>query len=248
MIVYLHIGIHKTGSTSVQDFLSEKRTDLAQSGIAFYQGSIIDSNHIELYLSALDDNRDSLALLSLDIGPLDALRRRTKQEVADFLAQTTADQVIFSSEGLSLLRSPSEMTKLYEMLDASNHTVKVVCVLRDKTEYLQAYKGQILKVPGRKLSKDPGSSLYAEPDSWLADFDSLVDAYGRAFGRENVETIDFDSIMAKSSDILPEVLRKLNVSPSLIPAAGVQKRSNKSSLLNRTKQSIYKVISAVRAR
>jgi len=50
----------------------------------FYEGTIIGSNHIDLYLSALDKDKDSLAVTTLNVGPLDKLNRRTRQQIAGF--------------------------------------------------------------------------------------------------------------------------------------------------------------------
>lgn len=225
MIIYLHIGTHKTGSTSVQQFLAEHRSKLAQYGIEFYRGAIIDANHIELYLSALDKNKDFLALASLNVGSLSELRDKTLQEVGGFLNRTNASHVIFSSEGLSLLRTPEELAELKNILGGSKYFVKVVCFLRDKSDFLKAYEKQIRKVPGRVPSTDPSSSLYVESDSWLADFDSLLASYARAFGEENIITIDYDRVTKETGDILPEVLGKLGVVPNLIPKAGTYKEA-----------------------
>lgn len=240
--IHLHIGTHKTGSTTVQSFLARNRDPLAKNGMAFYRGAIIDSNHIEIYLSALDENRDSLALQSLEIGPLSELKSRTDDDISRFLEETSATEVIISSEGLSLLRSQSEMANLFKLLRGNDTIVRVICVLRDKQAFLSAYRKQIVKVLGRHPSKDPTSSLYNEEDSWLADFDTLLKVYSETFGAENMRVIDYDHEVMKNGDVLPLVLRSLNVNPALIPQPGSQEGSNQSTVMNQTKQAIYKVM------
>lgn len=47
-MIYLHIGIHKTGSTSLQDFLQKRAADLVGCGLHMFTGAIFSSNHIEL--------------------------------------------------------------------------------------------------------------------------------------------------------------------------------------------------------
>lgn len=54
--IYLHIGTHKTGTTSIQNYLQDNIELLPASGIDFYQGFYIDNNHVEINLAALKMN------------------------------------------------------------------------------------------------------------------------------------------------------------------------------------------------
>jgi hypothetical protein len=246
--IYLHIGTHKTGSTSVQEFLNNNRDSLRERGIEFYKGSIIESNHIELYLSAIDETKDSLARRSLKIGSLSELRTRTKREIGDFLDRSSARSVIFSTEGLSLLRSQDELNLLHDILNAGVNEVGVICVLRKKEEFLSAYRKQILKAPGRRPSDNPKSCLYVEKDSWLTDYESLLEGYGGLFGRKNLHVIDYDAELVAHGDVLPAILKEMGIPNDLIPVPGSVKRSNRSSLQNRMKQTAHKILSWLKIR
>jgi len=239
--VILHIGTHKTGSTTVQSFLQANRRRLSEYQIDFFQGSFIPENHIELYLSCIERDRDTLAQQTMDIGSLDALFERTSRQVAEFIAQSSGNTVIFSTEGLSLLRSRVELARLVQMFDPKVHRVRVVCVLRDKSGYLDAYRKQILKVPGRKASDNPRSALYVEPDSWLVDYDQLLASYRQAFGDASVLTVDYNHEVDQVGDVLPAVLRQMTLPDALIPEAGGYKRANTRSVKNRLKQSLYRI-------
>ncbi|WP_112310544.1 hypothetical protein [Pseudogemmobacter bohemicus] len=238
-MIYLHIGVHKTGTTTLQAFLEQRGDRLRDQGLHLFQGSIIASNHIELYLSCLDEGRDSLALQSLKIGSLEALQQRTLPLVADHIrkAHDAGDHALFTSEGLSLLRSPAELARLRVMLGGGAVPITVICALRDREDYLEAYRKQILKVPGRKPSADPKSSLYVEPDSWLADFQALLRIYGETFGREAIRVVDYDAETARSGDVLQALLRAMDLPETLIPAPNTIRRQNTSSWWNRIRQS-----------
>lgn len=241
--VVLHIGTHKTGSTTVQSFLQENKQQLLTNQIVFFEGDIIPENHIELYLSCIDPDRETLAKYTMDFGSPDALFEKTRNRVAEFLEQSAGKTVIFSTEGLSLLRSREELNRLSQIFDPERHRVQVVCTLRDKRSYLNAYRKQILKVPGRKVSNNPRSALYVEPDSWLVDYAQLIEAYRRVFGAPSVVTIDYNQEVDKCGDVLPAVLQKMKLPDAFIPLAGSYKRANTRSMKNRLKQLIYSIFS-----
>lgn len=55
----MHIGTHKTGSTSLQNWLLDSKTILEDNGYCLYEGMHQKENHIELYLAAMRYDRES---------------------------------------------------------------------------------------------------------------------------------------------------------------------------------------------
>lgn len=179
------------------------------------------------------------------------MRQRTQTAVrcrldASLGAGRTA--AIFTSEGLSLLRSPAELERLHALLGAGRHPVKIVCVLRRPADYLTAYRRQILKLPGRKPSADPASALYVEPDSWLADFPALLKAYGDRFGHESVTVVDYDAEMKRVGDVLPASLQALGLPEALIPAPNAVRRQNVDSTWIRLRRQSCRILRALSLR
>jgi hypothetical protein len=239
-MIYLHIGTHKTGSSTLQSFLETKRRTLDRCGFDVYSGFVLPENHIELYLVPLEPGRDSLALTSLKLGSLEELRTRALEHMRGFRQNRRNPNAIFTNEGLSLLRSPAELKRLRDLLDTGDEEVQVILVQRHPADYLEAYRKQILKVPGRKPSSDPKSSLYVERDSWLADFEQLRSVYEAEFGK--VRIVDYDAEVSACGDVLPAVLRAMDLPPALIPAPGTVKRQNESTLVNRARIALYKLL------
>ena len=209
----LHVGTHKTGSKSLQRFLLDHAVDVSRKGIAVYRGEFRESNHIELHLAAMRNERDSIAKL----GPrkhltIDAAYRQHVAERAQaFIRSHREEQIVFTSEGLSWLRYDDEIDRLRTVLDVGNHEAKVVLYLRNKPDFLRSYTAQIHKVPGRRPSNDPSSTLYVEPDTWLVDYDSLVATYERGFGAGNVVVLDYDHEMRQAGNVIPSFLRVLGL-------------------------------------
>jgi hypothetical protein len=211
--LYLHIGTYKTGSTSIQRFSLDHADDLRRQGIAFYCGQFRAENHLELYVASLRYERDSFAKLGVCKHiPFDA---SFTQQIADrvhlFLRRCSEPCVLFSSEGLSLLRYDDEIERLSAILDAENAEVQVILYLRNKVEFLRSYTNQLFKLKGRKPLPDRKSALYVEADTWLTDYDSLISTYQKGFGAHNVVVIDYDDEMQREGNVIPSFLRVLGI-------------------------------------
>jgi hypothetical protein len=209
----LHVGTHKTGSTSLQRFLLDHAVDLSRKGVAVYRGELRESNHIELHLTAMRDERDSFAKLGICKHlTIDAVyRRHVAERVQAFIGSYHESRLVFTSEDLCWLRYDDEIDRLKTILAVGANDATVVLYLRNKHDFLRSYTAQIHKVPGRQPSDDPSSTLYVEPDTWLVDYDSLVATYQRGFGADNVVVIDYDHEMRTLGNVIPSFLRVLGV-------------------------------------
>lgn len=201
---HIHIGTHKTGSTSLQRWLSEHRALLEGQGFGLYEGMHNKDNHIELYLAAMRPERDSFGKQSLRDVVFDAgYTAAVSERVRGFVQACGQENLIFTTEGLSLLRHPDELETLRGMFEGVCGAAGVVLYLRNKADYLESYRRQLLKVPGRKKSDTFWSALYVEDDTWLTDYDQLIAAYEGAFGAGSVKVIDYDGEMARRGNIIP---------------------------------------------
>lgn len=218
--IYLHIGTHKTGSTSIQAFLRANRRKLLRHGFNLYRGSIYINNHIELYLAAMRPERDSFAKqkLELVLGP--QFVKNVKRHVARFLDLSSTEAVLMTTEGLSLLRYNDEIDRLYSILKAKENHVSIILYLRDPERFIESYKIQILKVPGRVFSDDPQSVFYVKPGTWLTDYRAIIDAFRRGFGDDAIRIIDYDAEMAQRGDVLPSFVEALGLRSELFGDIG----------------------------
>ncbi|MGD9418321.1 MAG: hypothetical protein Q7R22_005210 [Verrucomicrobiota bacterium JB025] len=230
--VYLHIGTHKTGSTSIQRWLHDNKTLLSQNGHDIYQGIHRPDNHVELYLSTMRPERDSFAKLKRpEISFDDAYTRSVSDKVRSFIAGSTANHLVFTSEGLSLLRHPDELERLKTLIGSDYDAIRIILVLRDKATFLDRYRKQLLQKKGRKPSTDYWSCLYVEDDTWLTDYEALIQVYADAFGRENLHIIDYD----KQPDILPALIQAIGIPPSSMPAQTAANYRFKSSAAKKSR-------------
>lgn len=210
--LYLHIGTHKTGSTSLQRFLQEHLQLLTDQSYAFYQGTHIPENHIELYLAAMRSERDSFAKQSQgETVSGENYFDEIKLRIKSFFNEYNGFNAIFSTEGLSLLRYPDEICRLKEILGTHSKKIKIILYLRNRKDFLESYRKQLRKVPGRVPSKEYSSALYVEDDTWLIDYDQLIEVYAASFGREAISVIDYDEQMRTRGNIIPSFIEQLNI-------------------------------------
>jgi hypothetical protein len=203
--IFLHIGTHKTGSTSIQGFLRDHHKALSEDGIAVYGRDRGAFNNTDLYLASLREERDSFAKLRKGNIYGREFAEETATRVRAFLSEATEPKVVMTTEGLALLRYADEIERLRHVVDAGKHDVSIILYVRNKADYLRSYRQQIAKYAGRAASTDKSSVLYAEDDSWIADFDSLIETYESGFpGRVNV--IDYDREMAHRGNVIPSFL------------------------------------------
>jgi hypothetical protein len=206
MRIFLHIGIHKTGTTSLQAYLHRHRQWLIERGYEFYHGMYGPENHAELHGAAMRDERRSPFRDFHRITHVPALRPKVEQRVADFIAERKCDRLIFSAEGLCYLRHDDELRRLGEMLPPACTTV--IVYLRDKTEFLRSYRAELVKQRW-PLSNEQGNYAYCEPDSWLTDFDALLAVYAAHY--PDIRVKQYDDIVASQQSIIPSFLEEIGV-------------------------------------
>ena len=178
MRTIIHIGQHKTGTTSLQHYLQSQREPLARAGL-YVPDTLLgfdNPSHFLLNVYALDPQRESTAKLQLrettDPAFFEGLGERLQEAIAGHYQQARSlgcRDILWTNEGLYLLDSDTEYQRLRQLfVDFSSH-IACVCCFRDRDSFLASYRRQLLD-QGMPLSTDPSSYRYVEADSWLVDY------------------------------------------------------------------------------
>jgi hypothetical protein len=219
--IILHIGTHKTGTTSLQAALGENRQALKKQGSEYYTGSFTPNNHTELFLSTIRENTTTFAGQKHNISNKHELYEKTKDELHTFISKSNSPTLIFSAEGMSYLRTEQECNALKNLFPSDITDFKVIVVLRDKNEFLESYRKMIEKHPNRKVSKNPNSGFYVENDTWLIDFEMLIKIYKKTF--ENIVIIPY-----QKTGLLDLVIKEMNLDLKLDDNTYRKNRSKKT--------------------
>ena len=178
--VVLHIGLTKTATTTFQFLCGENRLLLRRLGVDYFLGHEgFGYGHSELFLSCLRPSADTFADDKWNMSRQEIFDR-TQQRVSVFVEKSGVQSHVFCAGGLCFLRTDDELTKLKSLFPIDVQ-FKVILVERDKDEWLASWTKQIVSKPGRELSRNPNSTMYVEPDTWLTDFEQLKNVWRSHF-------------------------------------------------------------------
>lgn len=213
--VILHIGTHRTGTTSLQRALADHPDELARQGFRFPEGLVYPDKHVELWFASMRPGRlrDVARFLDWTLAKMNHPIRSCEDPswfdvTRQHVRETAGDGLIFSCEGLTHLRYADEVERLREVLDEPE--IDVVMVHRAPEDFLESY-GWAMQIIGNRLSEDPDSVLYTEPDSWLVDYDARVALWEGALGAEHVHVVDFDEAVRERGSTLPAMLEAMGI-------------------------------------
>jgi len=205
--VLLHIGLHKTGTTSIQYYLRDHELLLAAHGVRFPRGYLRLNNHFELPLTLLRSDRMMNGRLRADEWRDPAWCARLLAQVDDDLAHHRDEVTILSAEDLSLFRYDDEVAPLRALVGDA----EVVAYLRRPEDFLASMGAHYCKPGMAGLSEDPDAYNYVRPGSWRADYDTLLALWRRHFS--TVTTLDYDAVTERDGTVVPSFLRLLGIDP-----------------------------------
>lgn len=210
--IVLHIGTHKTGSTSLQQLLHDHPALLSAVGASYPKGLVIPGSHAELPLLAIRPERTWPARLRLPETTDERWLAAAARHVEEVLDVTSSEVLVLSHEDLSYVRHDDEIERLRRLL--GDRPARVVVYLRAPGPFLRSYRAQ-LEAMGFRASADPSSFAHVEPDSWLVDHRALVDVYRRGFGE--VEVLDYDHAVETDGSVVPAFTDLLGIARSSLP-------------------------------
>lgn len=225
----LHIGPHKTGTTSLQQFLHDEVDGLLAAARAWYPtGLVVPTAHSELPLLTVRPERTWPARIRLPETCDAAWLEVARAQVRSWFAEARQPRLVLSHEDLSYLRSDDELDHLRALL--GDHPVRVIAVRRDRSDFLHSYASQ-LHATGFPPSEDPTSFAYVEPDSWVADHDALLAGFRRTFGEERVEVVDYEEAMARDGSVIPALADRIGIPRAALPALDAYRLNQRGSHL-----------------
>jgi hypothetical protein len=213
--IILHIGTHKTGSTSIQNYLMHNQEQLRRNGFVFLCGPTGKPNFKEIFHAACaPQRRHLLALRHPEVLKRMWIKFGLKRFIAKHVRENLGLCTIISSELLSLLRLPEEIEKLGSLFPATAK-FKIILCLREKPDFLESMKRQ-LRAQDITLSKQQNNSNYVEPDSWLVDYDSILRAFRQLSA--DIQVIDFSREQKNGGNIIVPFMAALGVADTVNPA------------------------------
>lgn len=183
--IWLHIGTHRTGSTSIQRTLHENRLLLLEQGFLFpHAGESMGSQH-QLAWSLLEKLPPWYDKPESSEKVFKALRVE--------IESSDAEQIILSSEDFSLLDYQSESLNHLNLLASylEDYDVHIIVYVREQIQFLNSFYNEVVKSYDTRFAGYSPMQLADELGS-LLDYNFLIDRWGSVFGEKQIVVRDFN--------------------------------------------------------
>lgn len=203
----LHIGLHKTGTSALQNRFAAGRALLAGEGILFPATGFGHLRHPTSPTATQGHNLFAHAIRDGDAAKFSRLLRELAQERHGVRAPT----VLLSSE---LFSAPicADAPAWWRRAIPARDEVLVVTFLRRQDHWIESYYKEMLGWGGVRETRAIGEFIAAEGDA-LLDYAARLAPWAKAFGAEALRTFSYDDVMAGPG--LPATLLALLGRPSL---------------------------------
>lgn len=209
--LYLHIGAHKTGSTSIQHSFYRSADALKRHGLSYFPYAENHSNAMVWLFSERRDRFHVTVKQRLSAAEVQSRQEEVAQNLKAFLSAPSGNKVI-SGEEISLLTEP-EVVRLREFLRQSGiKDIKVIMYVRNYYDYLNSTIPELIK-GGNTLEWVERSLKEGKPAA-LPRYQFRIEKFIQTFGRQHVDVRLFDNALFEGGDLIADFCHAVGA-PSL---------------------------------
>lgn len=201
--VYLHVGLHRTGTTSFQYSLLENESLLRKHKIEIYKPVNRKINASELGEAVLNADKKNLGAKHRD-----DLFLEVRSKIHDYLEKSNLESLLISGEDLSYIRTDKECSRLKSLFDSEVLEFIILLVLRDPESWFASYRNKINEL-GEGGTPENNSRAFLDPGGWLTDFNQLINVMKSHF--DHVVVLDYNE-----EDSLSGLYRSMGVDPKCV--------------------------------
>jgi glycosyltransferase involved in cell wall biosynthesis/predicted O-methyltransferase YrrM len=175
--LYLHIGLHKTGTSAIQQFLLENSKILKQNKYLYPEAGVEAAAHHLLPWTLNDEHPEyKNAEKSTEV---------IWSEIENEIKESQCDKIILSSEDFSSIYKIENLEKLRQL--TKDYHTKIVVYLRRQDQLLQSQYREMVKQPGSRISHTIQEFTQNEPWIWhFLDYEQRLKDWADVFGKENI--------------------------------------------------------------
>jgi hypothetical protein len=193
-VCYIHVGPHKTGTTSIQWFLKENRAELLKHGYFVPESGNIHGGHHPLVMQLCGQQ-------------VPEKQQEAAARFARAIKDTVCEAVVISSEVLDgLLRKRSYAREFFNRIGELNLEPKLVFFPRNQSQLINSRYTEVVK--GFRRSEPFEAFVQAEtghPTFRFSDFIALADA----FNAKLIPHPFTEGTIARG--VVPEFLRAIDI-------------------------------------
>ena len=216
--LYLHAGMHKTGSTSIQHYLMSNRPFFEGHGFHVVEDmelpnapdvprNVVSTNCYKIADAVIDPRLATYARINSLVSSMNRRERYSAiRKVNRALSSGEQRRLVLSAEAFSFLRSPRERPRLRRIFRGLD--VRPILFFRNKSDWLESWNAQItrkcFKAAGR--GRRPAGIFDLTESSWLLDYDRI-----KAFYHDGGTFLSYDRVIAEDGSVVPAFLRVLGL-------------------------------------
>ena len=208
--VWLHIGTHKTGTTTLQKFFFENKEVLLQRGLYYpTEGSYFyqeGENH-SLLAHALRNERPEFLPDNLTF----TLEGCVNDIRAD-IRKSDAPEIVISSEHFSFNSTTEQVERLKRVFDSIASEIHVIIYLRRQDHRIESGYGQMIKRGYRIGSFESFIQWMSSAPDQSLDYEKKVKLFADVFGAENVTVRIFEKSQIHPQGLLSDFMNILGIS------------------------------------
>lgn len=212
--IILHAGLHKTGTTTIQNVLFQNRSILKKRNILYPEFSInnrVFTNHSVPLLIQFASNPEKIHhVIIRGLGSRHKVLKQKAVHLADLkrqIAESKPDTLLISAEGLSSQKfkiQDLKAMKAYFEEHYGNVQFQVILTLRNPVKFFPSIIQQQLK--GLQ-------TLHSSHERWLAlsdgFFKKIVENFIDVFGYEHITLVKFEDLIKHPKGMACAILEAL---------------------------------------
>ncbi|MCW5713960.1 MAG: hypothetical protein KIT43_05545 [Bauldia sp.] len=209
--IIVHIGMEKTGTTTIQRFCAANRDILVGLGVA-YPVSVGSDNHRLLATFAMtpprtDESHVELGLI--DPKTREAFNSKLEQDLAIEIAALpdSVHTIVFSNEHChSRLLEIEDVVRLKKLIDSYGDNIKILVYLRRQDEVATSLYSTGLRAGLTRYPIFPTSQEEPNMFRHFFNYDTFVSLWEEVFGPDSVEVRIFDRDAFPGGSVLNDFL------------------------------------------
>ncbi len=207
--LFLHIGTHKTGTTSIQNFLRANGAALASRGFYYpTEGAYYfpgESSQSLLAHALLRRRPHYIRDVELDIDSCVGDIRRD-------IGKSACPRVIVSSEHFSRVSAKEDVFRIREVFSGLAARITVIIYLRRQDALWESIWSQKTKMG--TITSSFNEFLATEPD-W--DYFQCLELFASVFGQENLIVRPFERAQLFNNDLISDFLQVIDCRAHSVP-------------------------------
>ena len=203
--IYLHIGIPKTGTTTIQKYLVENRGILNGEGFLVpWQSRKENINHIYLVNYAADESgmyRFRFVCNTRNVRQIRSFRKKFKRDLRNEIMGYEGSNVILSNEHCyKYLTSTEELIRLRDLFEGLYDELKIIVYIREQSEHLCSQYSTAVKNSMTKVIM--GIEDFAKRTFY--NYNEMLRPWEEVFGIDNIVLRVFDREKLTGGDIISD--------------------------------------------